>query len=113
MSLTKFGNILSAMGNVFANTVLITISDVSSELKGLIETQLGSTVQWSTVRAAIITCESNDCRIAFGVAASGTVGHVLAADQSIRIPSNSLVQAARVINKTAGSNAVIQVTLEG
>ncbi len=103
----------SAMGRLKHTTVAITLTDASQLLTAAVDTALGASVEWPGVLASTITCESNDCRIAFGVAASATVGHVLAADQSLRIPSNSLVLAARVINKTAGSNAVIQVTIEG
>jgi hypothetical protein len=104
---------LQSMGRIIETTTRIQLTDASQVLTAAIETAIGKTLDWNEVVAATITCETFDCRIAFGVAASATVGHVLAADQSLRIPSNSLVRTARVINKTAGSNAVIQVTLEG
>lgn len=101
------------MGSLVDNTVRVTLTDSSQLLTAIMDTALGKTVNWDIVVSATITCESNDCRVAFGVAASTTVGHILAADQSLRIPSANLVKTARLINKTVGSNAVIQVTLEG
>jgi len=106
-------DIHAAMGNLKHTTATITLTDASQLLTAAIDTALGVSVEWAGVLAVMITCETYDCRIAFGVAASTTVGHVLAADQSLRIPSSSMIQAAQVINKTAGFNAVIQVTLEG
>jgi hypothetical protein len=101
------------MGRIINNTVRVQLTDSSQLLSAIVDTALGVSVDWDEVVSATITCETNDCRVAFGTAATATVGHVLAADQSLRIPSNSLVRTARVINKTAGSNAIIQVTLEG
>jgi hypothetical protein len=67
------------------------------------------------IRAIIITCETNDARIAFGTAAvtgASPVGHVLAAGASLRIPSYQMLQAARIISKTAGRAALLQISLE-
>jgi hypothetical protein len=102
----------SAMGRLKHTTLAITLTDASQLLTAAVDTALGASVEWAGVLAVMISCETNDCRVAFGVAASSTVGHVLAAGQSLRIPSNDLLTKARIINKTAGSNAVIQVTLE-
>jgi hypothetical protein len=64
--------------------------------------------------AALITCESFDVRVAFGTAAvqtgSSEVGHVLAAGSSMWLYSNASVMGARFINKTNGSNGILQVT---
>jgi hypothetical protein len=63
---------------------------------------------------ALITCETYDVRIAFGADAVLTggseVGHVLTAGSSIWLYSNSAVRNARFINKTSGSNGVLQIT---
>lgn len=104
---------LQSMGRIVETTIRIQITDASQVLTAAIETAIGKTLDWNEVVSATITCESFDCRVAFGVAASATVGHVLTAGQSLRIPSNSLVRSSRFTNKTAGSNAVIQITLEG
>jgi hypothetical protein len=40
------------------------------------------------------------------------VGHVIAAGTSLRLPSNSMFQAARIISSGAGSASTLQVTLE-
>lgn len=112
MTEIQYGGIFPVMGNTRANTARVTLTAASQLLSAAVEAALGATVYWAGIRAALITCENNDCRIAFGVAASATVGHVLYAGQSLRIPSNDMVSSARVINKTADQNSVIQVTLE-
>lgn len=101
------------MGRIVENTVRVQLTDSSQLLTAIIETALGKTLNWNEVVSATITCETYNCRVAFGVSASATVGHSLSVEQSIRIPSQSMIQAARFINKTAGSNSVIQITLEG
>lgn len=105
-------DVFSAMGKIRAHTVRIQLTDSSQLLTDAIDTALGSAVFWDGILAAMISCEAFDARIAFGVSASGTVGHVLASGGSVRIPSQDMVRASRIINKTAGSNAIIQVTLE-
>lgn len=102
----------AAMGKLKHTTLAITLTDSSQLLTAAIDTALGASVEWAGVLAVSISCETHDCRIAYGVAASLTVGHALAAGQSLRISSNDLITKARIINKAAGSNAVIQVTLE-
>lgn len=100
------------MGPLQEHTVRIQLTDASQLLSSVVDTALGSTVDWSSVKSALITCETYDCRIAFGVSASSTVGHILYVGQSVRIPSRSLVSEVNLINKTAGQNSIIQVTLE-
>jgi len=76
----------------------------------------GTDPTWTKVKSVLLTCETNDIRISFGVAASKTggaeVGHVLSVGQSFRLPSGDLVRKAYIINKTTGSNGVLQVTVE-
>ncbi len=81
-------------------------------------TMLGTTKtsggEQRSVGAVLITCEDNDVRIAYGAAAvqgAGVeVGHVLAAGSSKWIANAKNVRALRYINKTNGSNAVMQIT---
>ncbi len=100
------------MGNLIENTVAITLTDTSAALTDLVDTALSKTVSWGSVTAATITAETNDCRIAFGVDASTTVGHVLAAGQSMRIPNADMITNANLINAISGSDSVVQITLE-
>lgn len=102
----------SAMGRLKHTTVAITLTDSSQLLSSAVDTALGVSVEWAGVLAVTISCETKDFRIAYGVAASTTVGHVVAAGQSLRIASNDMLTKARVINKTAGENSTVQVTLE-
>jgi hypothetical protein len=105
-------NTFQIMGKTRANTVRIQLTDSSQLLSAAVEAALGASVYWAGIRAALISCEDHDARIAFGASASTTVGHVLYAGQPLRIPSNDMVAGARVINSVSGQTAVIQVTLE-
>ena len=66
------------------------------------------------VQSILICCESYDVRIAFGTDAvqtgSAEVGFVLAAGASIMISNAKNIRSLRYINKTNGSNGVLQVT---
>lgn len=101
------------MGSVAVPTLSVTLTDASQLFSAAVDAANGSAVNWAQVAAALITCEYNDCRFAFGVAASTTRGHVLIDGQTARFPSADHILQARVINKIAGQNAVLQVTLEG
>jgi hypothetical protein len=108
--------VLSVMGTD-PITARVPTSDTSQVLTTAFDTAYtGTDPTWTKVKSVLITCETYDIRIAFGVAASKTasseVGHVLAVGQSLRIPSGDLVRKARIINKTTGSNGVLQVTVE-
>jgi len=66
------------------------------------------------VQSILITCESNPIRIAFSIAAvqtgSAEVGHELAIGASIFISNSKNIRSLRYINKTNGSNGVMQIT---
>jgi len=105
-------NSFPIMGKTRAWTVRMQLTDSSQLLSAAVDAALGEVVYWQGVRAAMITCETYDCRISFGAAATTSIGHILYVGQSIRVPSNDMVSGAHLINKTAGQNAIIQVTLE-
>lgn len=104
--------VVSTMGALSNRTCAITLSDTSAMLTALVDTALSASISWEGTNAAMITVETADCRVAFGVAASTSLGHIVAAGQSIRITSPDMISEVRVINATAGSNAVLQITLE-
>jgi len=66
------------------------------------------------VQAVLITCESNPIRIAFSTDADQTgsaeVGHELAVGASILVSNPKNIRSLRYINKTNGSNGVMQIT---
>ena len=106
---------LSIMGNLMGATVVVTTTDSSELLSTVVTAALttaGSTANWKMVRSVLITAETNPARIAFGRAASTTVGHVLAAGSSLRIPSGNLANAARIISAGSSTASTLQVTLE-
>lgn len=106
---------LSVMGNKYLNTLNIATTNTSALMTTVLSTAYGSTIDFTKVKAALITCETNDARISFGVAAendASPVGHVLAAGTSLRLPSSSMVRSAYIISKTSGSAATLMVTLE-
>ena len=104
------------MGQNIKQTVVVATTNSSVVLTTAVDAAIvaagGTALNWQMVRSVLITCETYDARIAFGVAASNTVGHVLATGNSLRIPSNSLIRAARIISKTQGSAATLQITPE-
>lgn len=101
------------MGAVKGTTITLTLTDVSATLQSLCDTALGGSFDFSTVAGCLITCEAFDARIAFGRTATTAIGHIIAAGASLRLTSKSHFAAAHVISKTAGSAAILQVTLEG
>lgn len=106
---------MSVMGDTYLKTLSIATTNTSALMTTVLSAAYGSTIDFTKIKSALITCETNDARISFGVAAEndGTpVGHVLAAGTSLRIPSKSLVRAAYIISKTSGSAATLMVTLE-
>jgi hypothetical protein len=106
----------SIMGQYYRPTVTIACDNSTAVLTTKVDAALvsaGSTAaDWKMVKAATISCDTYDARITFGIAATATRGHLLAVGSSMRIPSNALINAAQVVNKTAGSAAALQVTLE-
>lgn len=106
---------MSVMGNKYLNTISIATTNSSALLTTVLNAAYGSTIDFTKVKSVLITCETNDARISFGVTAEndGTpVGHVLAAGSSLRLPNQSMVRSAYIISKTSGSAATLQVTLE-
>jgi hypothetical protein len=106
-------NMMSKMGKLVETTIRVSLTDSSQLLTAIINTALSKTVDFSLVHAVLITCETYDCRLAFGTAATTTVGHTVYAGQSVRIPSKNLIQSARLINRVVGANSILQITLEG
>lgn len=86
-----------------------------------------ATIEWSRTgsgaalseteiaKGAWLTVETNGIRIAFGgaVPTSGAdgLGHLLTTGDSLFIDSRAMLKTCQIINSTAGSNALVQVTL--
>jgi|WetSurMetagenome_2_1015567.scaffolds.fasta_scaffold919657_2 hypothetical protein len=109
-------NVFQIMGNNIKQTVVVTTDNNSTLLTTAVDAALVSAgktaMDWAMARAVLITCETNAARIAFGVAASNTVGHVIDVGQNFRLPSNSEIRAARIRSAATGSAATLQVSLE-
>lgn len=108
-------DVFSNMARLYGETVPITCGDTSQALTDLFDAAYSGTIKWDKVRAALIACENNDARISFGVAAANggsPVGYIFESLEKSRLPSNDFVVGAYVINKTAGSSALLMVTLE-
>jgi len=99
-------------GNVRGKTVRITIGDSSQSLIELIDTALGSAINWNGIRAIEMHVETNDCRIAFGREATTTIGGLRYVGQRERIPNRDRIQNANIINATPGSAAILQIDIE-
>lgn len=106
--------VFSGMGAQYQHTVLLTSTNSSQLLTTALDTALATTLDYTKVKSVLITCETADVRIAFGASAaiSPAVGHVLAAGNSFRIPSSSMIRGARFISKTTSTPGTLQVTLE-
>lgn len=64
--------------------------------------------------AVIVTCETNDARWGTTqIIAADAAGHVLKADDSLRLVGFENVRNLRLCNAAAGSNAVVQISVEG
>ena len=64
-------------------------------------------------KGAFIVCEAYACRVSFGgTTSTATVGMLLSPGDSIYLKQNKWVRTASFINKTAGENTVLQVTME-
>ena len=88
-------------------TVRVAASDVSQTLTTAVPTNVNP-------RAVLITVESYDLRLSFvntAVQTGGSeVGHVVAAGSSFYINSKAAYDNIKFINKTNGSNAILQIT---
>ena len=93
-------------------TVRIAGTDASQTLSTV--TGMVTSLAGKTPRAVLITCESFDMRISFVDTSvqtgSAEVGHVLAAGSSLWLNSYPAWANLKFINKTNGSNAILQVT---
>lgn len=99
------------------DTFRVAADDTSNALiadGGLVITSTGSDGKVKLVQGILITCETNAVRIAFSTDAVQTggseVGHELAVGSSILISNAKNVRSLRYINKTNGSNGVMQIT---
>lgn len=107
--------VFSLAGANYLQTTLVPTTDTNQMFTAAYAAAYGGTPDWTLVKAVLITCETNDARLAFGVAAEndGTpVGHILYVGQSMRIASLDQVRNLRIISKTSGSAAALQVSLE-
>lgn len=93
-------------------TVRIAGSDTSQTLSSV--TAMVTSLAGKTPRAILVTCESFDIRISFVDTAvqtgSAEVGHILASGSSLWLNSYPAWANFKFINKTNGSNAILQVT---
>jgi hypothetical protein len=64
-------------------------------------------------KGAFIVCEGYACRVSFGgTTSTSSVGVVLSPGDSLYVKQWKWVDTASFINKTAGENFTIQVTME-
>lgn len=66
--------------------------------------------------ALLVTCEDNDIRFTVGdtfpTQGAGAVGHLLLANQSLRLANPRAIDTFRFINAVNGQTAVLQATAE-
>ena len=89
-----------------------TLDDVTGFDYQYTRTYLGQTLSVNVI-GCLLTIEDNDIRIAWGTnPTQAGVGHVIAVGQSIKLTNHKQISDFRFINKTNGSDAVIQLTPE-
>lgn len=100
-------DVFSVLGTP-GGTVRVAASDASQNITDAIP---GTS---STAKGALITVETNDVRFSFRNTAVQTggseVGHVVAAGQSLWVMSSQAYNQLKFINKTNGSNGILQIT---
>jgi len=102
------------MGTPVDNTFKATLIDTAQSIQTLAET---AGITWTQSgrdpNGVLITVETNAARTGTAnVAASGTVGHLIAVGGAWRIPGTGYINASYLCSATAGDNAVVQITLE-
>lgn len=102
----------SIMGALQNKTVTFLSTDTSQVLTTAISAASTAVTNFGQTKAAMISVESNPVRFAFGVAASTTKGHVIAAGGSIRLTDHSFIAGAQFISASAGNHGRLQVSLE-
>jgi len=63
-------------------------------------------------KAVLVTCETYDCRFAFGSDPTAAFGHLLFANELRYIVNPEAVRNIKFCNATANSNAVLTITPE-
>jgi hypothetical protein len=107
--------VMDTEGSVFKQTCRITVGDTATLLTALVETALSDYVDWGAVKAAQLSCETNDVRVAWTSTptqgASG-IGHIIYTATNPRWVSNDKIKKAKLVAKTNGQTGYCQVTLE-
>lgn len=102
------------MGTPVDNTFKATLDNTAQSIKTL-ATAAGITWTQSgrDPNGVLITVETNAARTGTGnISAASTTGHLIAVGGSWRIPGTGYINASYLCNAAAGSNAVVQITLE-
>ena len=102
--------VFELMGTLLTPTISVTLTDASQDLQTLVDL---TDAEFHNVVAALVTVEGYDCRISFGVDPTTTTGHIVSVGASFRIASHNLLENLRFINKTAGEDSLLTITLEG
>jgi len=96
-------------------TLTHTCGDTAQDLQDVtgFVAQYSSGYDKQNVVSCLITVETNDIRFAWGADPTQVgLGHVLSAGQSLKLTNHKQIIDFRFINKTNGSNAILQITPE-
>lgn len=105
----------SVMGTPVDNTFKATLDNTAKSVQTLAEAAGITWVQnGQTPHGMWLSVETQNARFgAVGIGAVDTTGHVLAKDLvPIHFSGSGFINALKLSNATAGSNAVVQITLE-
>ena len=103
----SYDAVLAVQGNPINGSHRVTLSNAQLSL-----TDRGIPITKGDMKAVgvLISVETYDARILFGTA-NLALGHVLAVGSSGNFNGAKAVESIKIGNKTAGSNAVVEVTV--
>lgn len=90
-----------------------TVTYTASADAALTLTEMGATIKDANGKLAVmvlISVETNGARIALGVDASQTLGHLRYANEAFQVSGSLAVQDLTMANAVAGSNFTAQIT---
>lgn len=101
-------------GAVVDNMFKATLDNTAKSIKTLAE---AAGITWfqdgRPPQGVIFSVETNDARMGTAnITTANAIGHVIAAGSSGRLSGAAFISATYFCNKTNGSNAILQITLE-
>ena len=96
----------------FSTDASQSLVDMLAAIGTVVTIQKGSSSNYNLVNAlsAEVTVETQSCRFGYGTINQAT-GHILTAGQGVTLQGYPELEDVEFANETAGSNAVLQITI--